>query len=85
MVGWSIVMGGIMLIGVSGNNARGGHIVYWQQQRQVEQRRGEAASWRPDCVESRQTLDSAIASMECIDSELSRLAGSKGSVGQHTS
>jgi hypothetical protein len=23
MVGWSIVMGGIMLIGVSGNNARG--------------------------------------------------------------
>jgi hypothetical protein len=36
-------------------------------------------------VESRQTLDSAIASMECIDGELSRLAGSKGSVGQHTS
>jgi FtsZ-interacting cell division protein ZipA len=89
MVGWTIVMIGIMLIGLvvvfQWKQRKAGHIAYWQQQRQVEQRRGEAASRLPNSLERRQKMDHAKASVERIDGELSRLAGSRGSVGQHTS
>ena len=89
MVGWTIVMVGIVLIGVvvifKRKQRQAGHIAYWQQQREVEQRKGEAASRLPDSLERRQKMDNAQASMERIDGELSRLTGSKGSVGHHTS
>jgi hypothetical protein len=89
MVGWTIVIAGIILIGVVAvlkwKQRKAGHIAYWQQQRQVEQRKGEAASRLPDSPQSRQKMDHAKASMERIDGELSRLAGSGGSVGHHAS
>jgi hypothetical protein len=80
MVGWTIVMIGIMLIGVvvvfKWKQHRAGHIAYWQQQREVEQRKGETASRLPDSLERRQTMDHAKASVEHIDGELSRLTES---------
>jgi hypothetical protein len=80
MVGWTIVIIGIVLIGVVVNfkwkQRRAGHTAYWQQQRVIEQRKGEAASQRPDSVERRQKMDHAQASLERIDGELSRLTGS---------
>jgi hypothetical protein len=87
MVVWTIVMAGIILIGVvvifKRKQRRSDHIAYWQQQREVEQRKGEAASRQPDSQGSRQKMDQAKASVERIDGELSRLAGSKRSVGHH--
>ncbi len=53
-----------------------GHIAYWQQQRAVEQRKGEAASQLPDSLKRRQRMDHAKASVERIDGELSRLTQS---------
>jgi hypothetical protein len=90
MVGWTIVMIGIVLIGVvvvvfKRKQRQADHIAYWQQQRQVEQRKGEAAARLPDSLEGRQKMDSTKASMERIDGELSRLTGLKASVGHHTS
>jgi hypothetical protein len=89
MVVWTIVMVGIILIGVvvifKRKQRRADHIAYWQQQRGVEQRKGEAASQQPESPASRQKMDQAQASLERIDGELSRLAGSKGSVGHHVS
>jgi len=87
MVVWTIVMAGIILIGVvvifKRKQRRADHIAYWQQQREVEQRKGEAALQQPDSQARRQKMDQAKASVERIDSELSRLAGSKVSVGYH--
>ena len=87
MVVWTIVMVGIMLIGVvvifKRKQRRVGHIAYWQQQREVEQRKGEAASQQPDSPARRQKMDQSTASVARIDGELSRLTGSKGSVGHH--
>jgi hypothetical protein len=89
MVVWTIVMAGIILIGVvvifKRKQRRADHIAYWQQQREVEQRKGEAASQQPDSQARRQKMDHAQASVARIDGELSRLAGSKGSVGYHVS
>jgi hypothetical protein len=93
MVGWTIVIIGIMLIGVvivfKWKQRRAGHIAYWQQQRAIEERKGEAASQRPDSVERRQKMDHAKASVERIDGELSRLTGAWQhyfeSVGPHAS
>jgi hypothetical protein len=62
-----------------------GHIAYWQQQREFEQRKGEVASRLPDSPESRQKMDHAKASVERIDGELSRLTGPQRAVGNHTS
>jgi hypothetical protein len=80
MVGWSIVMAGILLIGIvvvcKWKQRQAGHIAYWQQQRAVEQRKGEAASQLPDAQERRQKMDHAKASVERIDGELSRLTES---------
>ena len=57
MVGWTIVMAGIMLIDIvvvfNWQQRPAGHIVYWQQQRAVEEK-GEAASQLPDAQERRQ-------------------------------
>jgi hypothetical protein len=87
MVVWTIVMAGIILIGVvvifKRKQRRADHIAYWQQQREVEQRKGDAASQQPDSQARRQKMDQAKASVERIDGELSRLAGSKGLVGHH--
>jgi hypothetical protein len=93
MVGWTIVMIGLMLIGVvvvfKWKQRQAGYIAYWQQQRVIEERKGEAASQRPDSVERRQKMDYAKASVERIDGELSRLTGSWEhyfeSVGHHAS
>jgi hypothetical protein len=93
MVGWIVVMTGIMLIGVvvvcKWKQRQAGHIAYWQQQRAVEQRKGEAASRLPDSVERRQKMDHAKASVEHIDGALSRLTESWEhyfeSVGHHAS
>jgi hypothetical protein len=89
MVVWTIVMAGIILIGVvvifKRKQRQADHIAYWQQQREIEQRKGEAASQQPDSQARRQKMDQAKASLERIDGELSRLAGSKGSVGHHVS
>ena len=78
MVVWTIVMAGIILIGVvvifKRKQRQADHIAYWQQQREVEQ---------PDSQARRQKMDQAKASVERIDGELSRLAGSKGLVGHH--
>jgi hypothetical protein len=61
MVGWTIVMAGIMLIGVvvifKRKQRQAGHITYWQQQREIEQRKGEAASQQPDSQARRQKMD----------------------------
>ena len=85
MVVWTIVMAGIILIGVvvifKRKQRRADHIAYWQGQREVEHRKGEAASQQPDSQARRQKIDQAQASVERIDGELSRLAGSKVSVG----
>ena len=63
-----------MLIGVvvvfKWKQRRAGHIAYWQQQRAVEQHKGEAASQLPDSQARRQKMDRAKASA------LSRLAES---------
>jgi hypothetical protein len=93
MVGWTIVMIGIMLIGVvvvfKRKQRQAGHIAYWQQQREVEQRKGEAAMRLPDYLERRRKMDHAKASVERIDGELSRLTESWEhyfkSVGHHAS
>jgi hypothetical protein len=89
MVVWTIVMAGIILIGVvvifKRKQRQADHIAYWQQQREVEQRKGETASQQPDSQARRQKMDQAKASVERIDGELSRLAGSKGSVGHYVS
>ena len=78
-------MAGIMLIGgvviFKRTQRQADHSAYWQQQREVEPRKGEAASRRPDALERRQTMDHAKASVARIDGELSRLTGSKESVG----
>lgn len=89
MVVWTIVMAGIILIGVviifMRKQRQADHIAYWQQQREIEQRKGESASQQPDSAARQQKMDQAKAGMERIDGELSRLAGSKGSVGHHGS
>ncbi|HSF33107.1 MAG TPA: hypothetical protein VLK82_21885 [Candidatus Tectomicrobia bacterium] len=89
MVGWTIVMAGIMLIGIvlvfKRKQRQAGHIAYWRQQREVEQRKGEAASRLPDSQERRQKMDHAKSSVERIDNELSRLTGSKAAVEHHVS
>ena len=89
MVVWTIVMAGIILIGVvvlfKRKQRRADHIAYWQEQREVEHRKGEAASQQPDSPARRQKMDQATASVARIDGELSRLAGSKGAVGHHIS
>ena len=89
MVVWTIVMAGIVLIGVviifKRKQRQADHVAYWQQQREVEQRKGEAASQQPDSQARRQKMDQAKASVERIDGELSRLAGSRRSVGHHVS
>jgi uncharacterized protein (DUF3084 family) len=93
MVGWTIVMIGIMLIGVvvviKWTQRQAGHIAYWQQQREVEQRKGEAAMRLPDALERRRKLDHATTSVARIDDELSRLTESWEhyfkSVGHHAS
>ena len=89
MVVWTIVMAGIVLIGVvvifKRKQRQADHITYWHQQREIEQRKGEAALQQPDSEARRQKMDQAKASVERIDGELSRLAGSKGSVGHHVS
>jgi hypothetical protein len=89
MVVWTIVMVGIILIGVvvvfKRKQRQAGHIAYWQQQREIEQRKGEAASRQPDSQARRQKMDHAKASVEHIDDELSRLRGSKVAVGHHVS
>jgi hypothetical protein len=87
MVVWTIVMVGILLIGLvvvfKRKRRQADHIAYWQQQREVEQRKGEAASQQPDSQARRQKMDQAQASVARIDGELSRLTGSKGSVDHH--
>jgi hypothetical protein len=90
MVGWTIVMIGIVLIGAvvvvfKRKQRQAGHIAYWQQQRQIEQRKEEAAALLPDSLAGRQKMDNVKASMARIDGELSRLTGLKGSVAHHTS
>lgn len=93
MISWTIVMAGIMLIGVmvvfKWKQRQAGHIAYWRQQREFEQRKGEAASQLPDSLERRQKMDRAKASVERIDGELSRLTESWEhyfeSVGHHAS
>jgi hypothetical protein len=89
MVVWTLVMAGIVLIGVvvifKWKQRRADHIAYWQEQREVEHRKGETASQQPDSPARRQKMDQAKASVERIDGELSRLAGSKGAVGHHVS
>lgn len=93
MVGWTIVLTAIILTGiVTGvvavfmwKQREAGHIAYWQQQRAVEQRKGEAASRLPDSLERRQKMDHARASVERINGELSRLTRSQGSVAHHAS
>ena len=89
MVVWTIVMVGIILIGVvvifKRKQRQADHLAYWQQQREIEQRKGEAALQQPDSPARRQKVDQAQASVERIDGELSRLVGAKGSVGHHVS
>jgi hypothetical protein len=87
MVIWIIAMTGVTLSGLvivfKWKQRQAGHIAYWQQQREIERRGGEAASRLPDCQERRHRMDQA--SVERIDSELSRLPGSQESVGHHAS
>jgi len=89
MVVWTLVMAGIVLIGVvvifKRKQRQGDHIAYWQQQREIEQRKGEVALQQPDSEARRQKMDQAKASVERIDGELSRLVGAKGAVGHHVS
>ena len=89
MVVWTIVMAGVILIGVvvifKRKQRRADHIAYWKEQREVEQRKGAAASQQPESQARLQKMDQAKASVERIDGELSRLAGSKRSVGHHVS
>jgi hypothetical protein len=93
MISWTIVIAGIILIGVvvvfKWKQRQAGHIAYWQQQREVEWRKGETASRQPDSPDRRQKMDHAKASVERIDGELSRLTESWKhyfeSVGHHAS
>lgn len=93
MVGWTIVVAGIMLIGVmvvcQWEQRQAGHIACWQQQREVEQRKGDAASRLPKSQERRQKFDHVKANVERIDGELSHLTASWEhyfeSVGHHAS
>jgi hypothetical protein len=90
MVNWIIVMTGIvLLIGLIAafkwKQRRADHLAYWQQQREVEERKGEAASRLPDSPQRRQKMDTTQASVERIDGELTRLTGSKRTVGHHAS
>jgi hypothetical protein len=89
MVGWTLVMIGIMLIGIvvvcKWTPRQAGHTASWQQARAVEQRKGEAASQLPASLERCHTMDHAKARVARIDGELSRLTGSQGSVGHHAS
>jgi hypothetical protein len=87
MVGWIIVMAGLMLIGmvvvIKRKQRQAGHLAYWQQQREVEQRKAEAAARLPESQARRQKMDHAQASVARIDAELSRLTGSKAAVEPH--
>jgi len=89
MVVWTIVVAGIVLIGAvviyKRKQRQADHTAYWQQQREIEQRKGEAALQQPDSEARRQKMDQAKASVDRIDGELSRLAGSKGSVDHRVS
>jgi hypothetical protein len=89
MVVWTIVIAGILLIGVvvifKRRQRQADHVAYWQQQREIELRKGDSASQQPDSEARRQKMDQAKAGVERIDGELSRLGGSKGSVGHHVS
>jgi hypothetical protein len=89
MVVWTVVMAGIILIGVvvvlKRKQRQAGHIAYWRQQREVEQRKGETASQLPESPERCQKMEQAKASVERIDDELSRLTGSKAAVDRHVS
>jgi hypothetical protein len=93
MIGWTIVMTGIILTAVvvvfKWKQRKAGHIAYWQKEREFEQRKREAASRLPDSVERRQKMDHTKASVERIDGELSRLTESWEhyfeSVGHHAS
>src|SRR6266545_45569 len=84
MVGWTIVMLGIMVIGVvvvfKWKQRQADHIAYWQQQRQVEARTGEAASRLPDSVERRQKMAHAKASVERSHGELTAMRDVLGAV-----
>lgn len=86
---WTIVMAGVILIGVvvifKRKQRQADHIAYWQQQREVEQRKGVAASQQPDSQARSQKMDQAQASVARIDGELWRLTGAKGSVGHQVS
>ncbi len=82
MLGWTIVMiAGIILTGVvvvfMRKQRKAGHVAYWQKQREVEQRKGEAASRQPESLERSQKMDNVKSSVERIDGELSRLTGAK--------
>jgi hypothetical protein len=89
MVVWTIVVAGIVLISVVAifkrTQRQADHIAYWQQQREIEQRKGEAALQQPDSQARRQKIDQAQASVTRIEGELSRLTGSKLSVRQYVS
>ena len=82
MVGWTIGMIGIILTGVVvvclRQQRKARHIAYWQQQRDVEQRKGEAALRQPESRERSQKMDNARWSVKRIDGELARLTGAKG-------
>jgi hypothetical protein len=77
MIGGTIVMPGIMVVGVvvvcQWKQRRAGHFADWPQQRAVEPRKGAAASRLPESLERRQKLDHAKASVARIDGERSRL------------
>lgn len=82
MVGWTIVMiAGIILTVVvvvfMRKHRKAGHVAYWQKQREVEQRKGEAASRQPESLARSQKMDNVKSSVERIDGELSRLTGAK--------
>ena len=82
MVIWTIGMIGIILacvvVVVMRKQRKARHIAYWQKQRDVEQRRGEAASRQPESRERSQKMDNAKVSVERINGELARLTGAKG-------
>jgi hypothetical protein len=91
MIGWTIAMAVILLSSIVvviykwKQRRQASHIVYRQQQHEVEQPRGEAALQLPDSLEHCRKMDHAKASVERIDGELARLNGSKGSVGCYVS
>jgi len=81
MVGWTIVMIGIILTVVvvvfMRKQRKAVRIAYWRKQRDVEQQKGEAAARLPESPERSQKMDNAKWSVKRIDGELSRLTGSK--------